>query len=148
MKEINKKMMIGEAVRLNSNAAEILIENGVHCIGCGGMSFETLEQGLKAHGFSSNEIDKIIKSINNPKRINISDGASENILNMLGKKNKFLRIRKDGNNFRLILEKSKKKSDVEIREKGIKVIFSKNDETKMKNIRVDYSEESRGFLLR
>ena len=55
--------MIGEALSINPKVAEILLDKGVHCIGCGGLSFETLEMGLKAHGMPNKEIDKLIKNI-------------------------------------------------------------------------------------
>ena len=60
MKKITKNMMLGEAISVNPHVAEILLGKGIACVGCGGMSFETLEQGLKAHGMNDRQIDKLM----------------------------------------------------------------------------------------
>lgn len=44
--------------------AEILMKEGIFCAGCPGAAMETVEQGLKAHGKSDEEIEKIVKKIN------------------------------------------------------------------------------------
>lgn len=62
--KINKGMMIMEALNKHPKIAEILMEKGIHCIGCIASSGETLEQGLKAHGMKEKEIDKVVKEMN------------------------------------------------------------------------------------
>ena len=42
----------------------ILIENGMHCIGCQASMFETLEEGFMGHGMTDEEINKVMKEIN------------------------------------------------------------------------------------
>jgi len=37
-------------------AAEILMNKGMHCIGCGMAMFETLEQGAMVHGLDADEL--------------------------------------------------------------------------------------------
>ncbi len=44
--------------------AEILMQIGLGCCGCAGAQFETIEQGLLAHGKSQEEINKVIKDLN------------------------------------------------------------------------------------
>lgn len=63
-KKITKEMMIGELISKFPKTAEVLMENGIHCIGCHVAVHETLEQGLKAHGKDDKEIDKIVKELN------------------------------------------------------------------------------------
>jgi hybrid cluster-associated redox disulfide protein len=60
--KITKKMSFAEIIQKNPKAAEILFENGMHCIGCAMAINETLEQGAIAHGIDP---DKIVKEINN-----------------------------------------------------------------------------------
>ena len=61
---ITKKMSFGEVLKKNPEAAEILFENGLHCIGCGMAMYESLEDGCKSHGMSEKEINELIKKIN------------------------------------------------------------------------------------
>jgi iron-sulfur cluster assembly protein len=64
MEKINKEMNIAELVYNYPEAAMMLIEEGVHCVGCGAANFETIEQGLMGHGKSEEEIEEIIKAMN------------------------------------------------------------------------------------
>ena len=147
MKAINKNMMIEEAIGINPKVADILMAKGVHCIGCGGLSFETLEMGLKAHGMPNKEIDKLIKNINSAKSVSITDNAHKKLKPMM-KNYKYLRIKEENKKLGLSLEKAKKKSDKEIKEKGIKVIFDKKYENKAKGITIDYLAKLGGFAIK
>ena len=57
-------MKIGELIYEYPEAAMLLMEQGIHCVGCGAANFETLEQGLMGHGKTEEEIEEIIKSMN------------------------------------------------------------------------------------
>lgn len=46
------------------NLAGLLISSGMGCIGCPMAQMETIEEGCKAHGMSSKEIDKLIDKLN------------------------------------------------------------------------------------
>lgn len=59
--KINKKMNFSELIQKYPESAEVLMNEGLHCIGCMMTSFETLEQGCLAHGLDP---DDIIKKIN------------------------------------------------------------------------------------
>jgi len=63
-KEITKNMIFAELLEKHPEAANVLFESGLHCIGCGGAMYETIEQGCLAHGFSEKEMDELIKKIN------------------------------------------------------------------------------------
>lgn len=58
--KITKKTKFSELLKY-PDAVEILLEKGMHCIGCGMASQETIEQGCIAHGIDP---DKIVKEIN------------------------------------------------------------------------------------
>lgn len=62
--KITKETRISEALETNENAAEILFNAGVGCIGCAFANAETIEQGLSAHGLTEEEINKIVKEMN------------------------------------------------------------------------------------
>ncbi len=62
--KITSKTKLSEIMQKNPNAAEILFGAGMHCIGCGMASGETLEQGCLAHGMDKKQIDELIKRLN------------------------------------------------------------------------------------
>lgn len=45
-------------------ARPVLAEYGLHCVGCAGSTFETLEEGCMGHGFSREEIDDLVTDLN------------------------------------------------------------------------------------
>ena len=61
MTKINKKMKFSEILEKHPDAAETLLDKGMHCIGCPMSQQETLEQGCLAHGLDP---DKIVEEIN------------------------------------------------------------------------------------
>lgn len=62
--EIKKDMKIGEITENFPDAISVLLENGVHCVGCAAAHWENLEQGLTMHGKTEEEIDAIVKKMN------------------------------------------------------------------------------------
>ena len=56
MADITKDTTIGEMLRINPAAAPILIEVGMHCLGCTSAQAETLEQAAMVHGVDVNEL--------------------------------------------------------------------------------------------
>lgn len=63
-KAVHKGMIISEVVDLYPDTIPLLIENGMHCIGCGASMFETLEEGLMGHGMDDKEIERIVDDLN------------------------------------------------------------------------------------
>ncbi len=67
--KITKNMLIAEILAENPEKAQLLAETmmdfGIHCVGCGAASFETLERGVLGHGFSEKDLNKLVKQINN-----------------------------------------------------------------------------------
>jgi hybrid cluster-associated redox disulfide protein len=64
MEKIKKTDKIGNILSKHPESSTILFEAGLGCIGCPMMSFETIEQGCRAHGMSDDEIDKLIEILN------------------------------------------------------------------------------------
>jgi hybrid cluster-associated redox disulfide protein len=62
--KISKETPLGELVRDFPQAVPIMLEKGMHCIGCHVAAFETIEQGAKAHGMSEKEIEKLVSEMN------------------------------------------------------------------------------------
>ncbi|PIS09129.1 threonylcarbamoyl-AMP synthase [Candidatus Beckwithbacteria bacterium CG10_big_fil_rev_8_21_14_0_10_34_10] len=67
--KIKKETIILEILDNYPQLESILVEKyGLHCLGCMGAAFETLEQGAMAHGMKKKEMEMMIKDLN--KRIN------------------------------------------------------------------------------
>ena len=49
-KKITKDMIIGEIIKKYPKSVEIMLEHGIHCIGCHVATWETLEQGASVQG--------------------------------------------------------------------------------------------------
>jgi len=62
--EITKDMLIGDITSKYPETAKIMFKHGLHCVGCGMVAFESLEQGCKAHGMSDKQVDKLVKEMN------------------------------------------------------------------------------------
>lgn len=62
--KITKKMGIMQIVEKKPKAGEIMMEYGLHCIGCMASQFESLEQGCQVHGIDDKKIDEMVEKIN------------------------------------------------------------------------------------
>ena len=59
--EITKDMTIGEIIRKKPEAAEILMNFGMGCVGCPSAQAETLEEAVAVHGM---ELEKLLEALN------------------------------------------------------------------------------------
>lgn len=62
--KIKKETMMSEILINGPEAAGILFDAGMHCVGCPMSMSETLEQGCLAHGMDENEIEKLVERLN------------------------------------------------------------------------------------
>ena len=60
MSEITKDMTIGEILRTAPEVALILMEAGMHCLGCPASQGESLEEAAMVHGIDIEELMKAI----------------------------------------------------------------------------------------
>ena len=68
--KIRKDSNLAEVVFKYPLAAEILLDYGLHCVGCIANSFDTIEMGAKVHGMSDEEINEIVERINEAIKFN------------------------------------------------------------------------------
>ena len=61
MAQVNKSTMIGELLQIDENIAPILLNIGMHCLGCPSSQMETIEQAAMVHGIDS---DLLVEKIN------------------------------------------------------------------------------------
>lgn len=64
MKKLTKDMIVAEAVQVDPEVAQILMNEGMECIFCGAAAGETLEQAGYVHGISSEDMGRLVDAIN------------------------------------------------------------------------------------
>ena len=60
---VTKDMLISEITEMNEEYAKVLMEAGMHCLGCPASLGETLEEACEVHGIDVEEVLKALNSI-------------------------------------------------------------------------------------
>ena len=64
--KINKDMIIADILNINMGCVPILLNEGMHCIGCPASQGETLEEACMVHGIDVEPlVDKLNEFISN-----------------------------------------------------------------------------------
>jgi len=71
--KITKDMTFAEVLEKYPQVGEVVMAVGLHCLGCSGAAFESVEQGCKMHGFDDEKIAKLVEDMNKK----LEDGSSE-----------------------------------------------------------------------
>ena len=58
---IEKTITIGELLEKAPEKAEILLEAGMHCLGCPASQAETIEEACSVHGI---DVDELVEKLN------------------------------------------------------------------------------------
>lgn len=61
MAQVTKATMIGELLQIDQNIAPILLNIGMHCLGCPSSQMETIEEAAMVHGIDA---DLLVEKIN------------------------------------------------------------------------------------
>ena len=61
MAQVTKDTLIGEALMMDMGIAEVLMESGMHCVGCPASQGESIEEACAVHGM---EVQPLIDKIN------------------------------------------------------------------------------------
>ena len=59
--KVTKEMTIGELLMMDRSAGMILMQNGMHCVGCTSAAGETLEEASMVHGM---DCEKLVSELN------------------------------------------------------------------------------------
>ncbi len=62
MEKITKDMIIHDIIAMDSNLIPVLLDAGMHCIGCPSAQGESLEEACMVHGIDVNEV---VEALNN-----------------------------------------------------------------------------------
>lgn len=58
---IDKSMLIGQVIRMHEEIPQILLDSGMHCLGCPSSQMESLEEACMVHGL---DVDELVKKLN------------------------------------------------------------------------------------
>ncbi len=61
--ELTKEMTIGEILRMKPEVAPVLLEIGMHCLGCPSAQAESLEEAAMVHGIDIDELMKKVQAV-------------------------------------------------------------------------------------
>lgn len=53
---VTKDMTIGQILQINEGVVPILMQSGMHCLGCPSSQMESLEEACMVHGIDSDEL--------------------------------------------------------------------------------------------
>lgn len=63
MSAITKDMTIGEILQTNPDVVPVLLDAGMHCLGCPASQAESLEEAAMVHGIDVDELMKKIEAL-------------------------------------------------------------------------------------
>jgi len=61
---VTKEMLLGEVVSKHPRAAFVMLQYGLHCIGCHVSIYETIEQGCLGHGMPPDVMEEMLADVN------------------------------------------------------------------------------------
>jgi hybrid cluster-associated redox disulfide protein len=55
---------LGDLVKSYPQTAPIMLDYGLHCVGCFANQFDTIENGARIHGMTDEEINEMLERLN------------------------------------------------------------------------------------
>lgn len=159
LQKISKDMTIGELVNLYPSVVEILLAEGVHCVGCGAAYDETVEQGLSAHGKTDAEINDVVHRLNeavpeqfgSPDTIFVTEKAAVKLKELLKQQKNAVGLRVEvvaggcsGQQYAFDFETKQNDGDTVLDIEGVKFFVDKNSIELLRGAKVDYVESLQG----
>jgi iron-sulfur cluster assembly accessory protein len=162
--KINVDMKIQDIVEKYPRAVEVLMEAGVHCVGCHVAQWESLGEGLKNHGKSDEEIADLIKKMNEKvkdivlpqyvgeeERLLVTKEAIEEMKKQL-QEGQYLRINVKlggccGFNYAMSVDTEKKDDDEIIEIEGVKFLVVKESLGFIAGSKIEYIASEQAFRI-
>ncbi|MFB6246107.1 MAG: iron-sulfur cluster assembly accessory protein [Candidatus Pacearchaeota archaeon] len=172
-KQITRKTLISDILVEHEDKsdllAEILLDFGIHCFACGAAVYENLEQGVLGHGYSEEDLQRLLRDLNRavgediPEDahktselstlknfdIKFTEGALEKIKQAMEQSNRehpILRVSALGDGccglkYHMEFLDSPGKSDVSFKKDNIDVCIDKESMEDLNGAEVDYVEK-------
>lgn len=160
---VTKDMIIADVLKKHPDVAAIMLEHGLHCVGCHANVFDTIEGGCAVHGLGEESVTKLVDEINafisesapapapkqdGPANMSVTDSAAKKISELMSKD------KLDGHGLRISVmpggcsgfvyqmnfEPKAEASDVVLEEKGIKLFVDKDSLDLLRGAEIDYVE--------
>jgi len=162
---VTKDMVIADVLKQYPDAAVIMLEHGLHCVGCHANVFDTIEAGCRVHGLDDETVESMVTEINKfvaeetkehkheeptgPAKVFISEVAA-NKIKELQKKDKMdgfgLRVAVSpggcsGFVYQMNFEKVPEKADFVLEDKGVKVFIDQDSLNLLRGAEIDYVDQ-------
>ncbi len=169
---VTKDMVIADVLKKYPDVAVIMLEHGLHCVGCHANVFDTIEAGARVHGLDDGTIDSMVVEINKfiaeetphnhevptgPAKVSVSAVAASKIKELLAKDKiagHGLRVAVSpggcsGFVYQMNFEKAPEKSDIVIEDKGVKLFIDADSLNMLRDSELDYvdSLNESGFKI-
>tara|TARA_Y100000310_G_scaffold102357_1_gene100543 strand:+ start:818 stop:1405 length:588 start_codon:yes stop_codon:yes gene_type:complete len=140
--------------------SEIMIDFGIHCVGCGAATFESLEEGVLSHGYSEEDLNRLITNLNKaineetPKsnieikdfKLTLSGKALEKIQDLIkseGKEKNILRVSVlaggcSGYTYDLELVEETPKEDLKFKQEDLQISVERDSLEYLNNTEIDF----------
>lgn len=155
--KITKEMTVGTIIEKYPELADTMTQYGLHCVGCNANPFESLEEGTVGHGMSEEQLQLLVKALNEQAEVleknegakpivTITVNAANQVKTMLQQQQKSdhgLRFRAvpggcAGYTYEITFTNEKKAEDVQLEQHGLKVFIDKESASIVKGAEVDY----------
>ena len=162
MDKITPEMTISDVIKKYPSTVDVMLANGIHCVGCHVSYFETIGDGLAGHGFTQEKIDSIMKELNQSaeqsgevvegKIITITQKAAEKLKEILvedGKPTAGLRVQVvpggcEGNQYALEVDDKSQPKDTVVEEFGVKVFIDEESMPLIRGSKIDFVDAMQG----
>ena len=163
---IHRQMNIQDLANAHPEAVAVMAERGLHCFGCHGAAFDTVEAGAKGHGMSDEDIEQMVDEMNQvvsvklaaaPKEekqmdLTLTDKASTKLVELMKAENKAgfgLRVKVvpggcSGFSYDLDFDEKAAEGDTVLDKSGIKVFIGKDSLEQMNGTTIDYVDGLQG----
>ena len=156
---ITEKTTLGEILQEHPETVPIVMQYGLHCVGCHVAGSESLGDGARAHGLKEKDIKQLLKDINaaiakkkNAPPLTFTAIAAKKLKETLKKeKRKALRVdakpAEKGFSYDMQLENAKQKGDMVLKVQGVTVHIPKKALPKLRGSVIDFLEDAEGFRI-
>ncbi|HLC95981.1 MAG TPA: iron-sulfur cluster assembly accessory protein [Candidatus Nanoarchaeia archaeon] len=158
-KPINKEMIISEIIVKHPEVTPLLMEMGIHCVGCHVSGMETLEMGFRGHGMTDEVIDEAVRQLNDAVEVKEESKSGHlTVTSTAAKKVKEIGAKSDKKALRIAVKAGgcsgfmydmelvdeKEDGDFEIKDKGITIFVDKESMRHIDGAEVDYVDSLQG----
>lgn len=153
---ISKKDLVAAAVNAYPEIGPILSQAGLHCVGCHISEYETIEDGVLAHGISEEDLDELIVMANdriklyeNLPKLSFTKNAVLHLKEKIATaKSKYVRVTQlYGGEFDFEAVDKKEPGDIELNV-GVPLLIDIKIERMLRGLEIDYDTSAKDFTAK